>query len=72
MVAGLLATLSIVFWRMRQWKVKEARTLNEVSQLKSKLFSVISHDLRGPIGNLQSLLEMVTKEYVSQDEFKNI
>ena len=71
-VAGLLATLSIVFWRMRQWKVKEARTLKEVSELKSKLFSVISHDLRGPINNLQSLLEMVTKEYVTQEEFKNI
>lgn len=71
-VAGLLATLSIVFWRMRQWQVKEAKTLQEVSQLKSKLFSVISHDLRGPINNLQSLLEMVTKEYVTQEEFKNI
>ncbi|MBI1770331.1 MAG: hypothetical protein HYR67_18330 [Bacteroidetes bacterium] len=71
-VAALLATLSIVFWRMRQWKVREARTLQEVNQLKSKLFSVISHDLRGPINNLQSLLEMVTKEYVTPDEFKNI
>jgi len=71
-VAALLATLSIVFWRMRQWKVREARTLQEVNQLKSKLFSVISHDLRGPINNLQSLLEMVTREYVTQDQFKNI
>jgi signal transduction histidine kinase len=71
-MAALLATLSIVFWRMRQWKVKEARTLEEVSQLKSKLFSVIRHDLRGPINNLQALLEMVTKGYVTQEEFKNI
>jgi signal transduction histidine kinase len=71
-VAGLLSTLSIVFWRMRQWKAREAKTLEEVNQLKSKLFSVISHDLRGPINNLQSLLSMVTKDYVTQDEFKNI
>src|SRR5258707_2032565 len=71
-VAALLATLSIVFWRMRQWKANQAKILEEVNRLKSKLFSVISHDLRGPINNLQSLLEMVMKDYVTQDEFKNI
>jgi signal transduction histidine kinase len=71
-VAILLATLSIVFWRMRQWKAREAQTLDEVNQLKSKLFSVISHDLRGPINNLQSLLSMVMKDYLTPEEFKNI
>lgn len=70
--AVLLASLSFVFWRMRQWKVREAKTLEEVNRLKSKLFSVISHDLRGPINNLQSLLGMVMKEYVTQEEFKSI
>lgn len=71
-IAALLATLSIVFWRMRQWQVKEAKTLQEVNQLKSKLFSVISHDLRGPISNLQSLLDMLTKEIITPTEFKDI
>ncbi|GHM99473.1 hypothetical protein WSM22_09630 [Cytophagales bacterium WSM2-2] len=71
-VAFLLATLSIVFWRMRQWQVKEAKTLQEVNRLKSKLFSVISHDLRGPIANLQSLLDLVTKEFITPAEFKDI
>jgi len=71
-VAILLGSLSFIFWRMRQWQVRQAKTLQEVSALKSKLFSVISHDLRGPIQNLQSLIEMVTKDYVTQEEFKTI
>lgn len=71
-VAVLLASLSVVFWRMRQWKVREAKTLEEVNRLKTKLFSVISHDLRGPINNLESLLGMAMKEYVTPEEFKTI
>jgi signal transduction histidine kinase len=71
-VALLLAALSVVFWRMRQWKAREAKTLEEVNRLKTKLFSVISHDLRGPINNLESLLAMAMKEYVTQEEFKSI
>jgi signal transduction histidine kinase len=71
-VVVLLTALSFLFWRMRQWKVREAKTLEEVNRLKTKLFSVISHDLRGPINNLESLLGMAMKEYVTPDEFKNI
>lgn len=71
-VALLLAALSLVFWRMRQWKAREAKTLEEVNRLKTKLFSVISHDLRGPINNLESLLGMAMKEYMTQEEFKSI
>lgn len=71
-VVILLGVLSFVFWRMRQWKAREAKTLEEVNRLKTKLFSVISHDLRGPINNLESLLGLAMKEYVTQEEFKNI
>jgi len=50
----------------------QAENLQQLNQLKTKLFSVISHDLRGPIGNLQALLELVTTRAMSADEFITI
>ena len=35
------------------------KELLEVSDLRDRLFIVLAHDLRGPIGNLQSLLQMI-------------
>jgi len=47
----------------------QAENLLKVDQVKTKLFSVISHDLRGPISNLQSLLDLFTKKLMTADEF---
>lgn len=47
----------------------QAEHLRELDQMKTKLFSVISHDLRGPITNLQSLLGLFTKKLMTADEF---
>jgi two-component system sensor histidine kinase/response regulator len=57
---------------MEQQKISiqtQAENLRQIDQLKTKLFSVISHDLRGPIANLQSLLDLFTKKLMTADEF---
>jgi two-component system sensor histidine kinase/response regulator len=46
----------------------QAESLQRLNRLQSKLFSVISHDLRGPIGNLQGVLELFTKKQLSEKE----
>lgn len=47
----------------------QAEKLQELNLLKSKLFSVIGHDLRGPINSLQALLDLFTKNLLTQEEF---
>jgi two-component system sensor histidine kinase/response regulator len=47
----------------------QAETLQNLNQLKTKLFSVISHDLRGPLATLHALLDLLTKKRVTHEEF---
>jgi two-component system sensor histidine kinase/response regulator len=82
----LLALLSFFFWRWRTVQANanreleeqkqqielQASKLQEVNQLKTKLFSVIGHDLRGPLANLHALLELLTNNLVTADEFVSL
>lgn len=47
----------------------QSAKLQQLNALQSKLFSVISHDLRGPINNLQMLLDLLTRKLMSGEEF---
>lgn len=54
-------------------KNAELRKKNdELSNLKDRLFSVIAHDLRGPISSLRSILEMISHGHISDQEFKDL
>ena len=43
--------------------------LREINQTKDKLFSIIGHDLRGPIGAFQGLLKLYKDGEIAQNEF---
>ena len=43
--------------------------LNDSNETKTKLFSIIGHDLRGPIGALQELLKLFSAGEMGQKEF---
>lgn len=45
------------------------RELEKANTSKEKLFSVIAHDLRGPIGNLKISLDLLEGGEISQSEF---
>lgn len=46
--------------------------LENMNSTKEKLFSIIAHDLRSPIGQLKTLLDLVNEQHISEDKFKQL
>jgi signal transduction histidine kinase len=44
--------------------------LKQANEIKDKLFFIIGHDLRGPLSNLKILLNLVSHNHVSDEEFR--
>jgi signal transduction histidine kinase len=51
---------------------EQALELERLNQLKDRIFSIIAHDLRGPLVNLSEVLKMIANDQISSEEFKNI
>jgi two-component system, sensor histidine kinase and response regulator len=47
---------------------KQAALLKVSNQQKDKLFSIVAHDLRGPLGSLKSLLDFLREKRLSEAE----
>lgn len=47
----------------------QAENLQDLNRVRLKLFSLVSHDLRGPISNIQTLLTMLTQRLLTIEEF---
>lgn len=75
--ALLIMVLALLFFKKEQEdyqllieeKNKELESLNDT---KEKLFSIIAHDLRSPLGQLKNSLDLVGNEYISADTFRQI
>ena len=42
-----------------------------MNKLKDRLFSIISHDLRGPLINLNDIIKMLNEGMITEEEFKS-
>jgi len=46
--------------------------LQQLNQLKDRVFSIIAHDLRGPLVNLGEILKMTSDDVITIEEFKTL
>jgi signal transduction histidine kinase len=63
----------VTFLRREAVKAKlQAEELEKLNQLKDKIFSLIAHDIRGPLVNLSEVLKMISNDTISMEEIKEI
>ncbi|MET1054688.1 MAG: histidine kinase N-terminal 7TM domain-containing protein [Pedobacter sp.] len=58
---------------LRQQALKsqqQAGELQKLNQLKDRVFSIMAHDLRGPLLNVTEVLKMMSDDIISPEEFK--
>ncbi|WP_153797927.1 sensor histidine kinase [Foetidibacter luteolus] len=51
---------------------KQSQKLQELNQLKNKLFAVISHDLRTPVSNLKMMLDFFRRGLLTHEEMEDV
>ena len=50
--------------------LQQTEELKRLNQLKDRIFSIISHDLRGPLVNLSEVIKMISNDLITIEEFK--
>jgi signal transduction histidine kinase len=52
--------------------ISKEEQLRQINSHKDKMLSILSHDIRGPIGNIHALINMTINSQLTQDEFKDL
>ena len=64
---------NLILLEDHQEKLKKlTKHLSELNATKDKLFSIIGHDLRTPIANLRSIVQLLSSRNISQDDFMQV
>ena len=61
--------------KVRQEALKskfQTEELQKLNQLKDRLFSIIAHDVRGPLVNLSEILKMIGNNQITLEEFRTL
>ncbi|MBW1294483.1 tetratricopeptide repeat-containing sensor histidine kinase [Aquimarina litoralis] len=72
---GVLIGISIILViiiRNRRERKRLIKKLNESNQVKNKLFSIISHDLKNEVSGLDNILKLLNENTISKIEFDEI
>ena len=74
LVSFIVALQYFKFEQMAAQKAIEQKNaeLEALNKTKEKLFSIIAHDLRSPIAQLKSTLDLVNRDYISKEEFHDL
>jgi len=50
----------------------QSKQLREINQTKNKLFSILGHDLRGPVGQVKTIVDLLLSGDLSKSEFEEL
>jgi signal transduction histidine kinase len=50
----------------------QSEELKSLNATKDRLFSIIAHDLRGPLSSLKGVMQLLDNEFISKEEFKHL
>ncbi len=84
MIAGLAILISLIFYRGRRFEKRakakleeknhmieeQSQELTKLSDLKTRLLAVVTHDLKSPIQGLFGILDLLEKKLASPDELQ--
>lgn len=77
-LCGLLSfTVALQYFKFEQMTSQKAiqeknDELEAMNKTKEKLFSIIAHDLRSPIAQIKSTLDLVNRDFISKEEFHEL
>ncbi|WP_425390014.1 tetratricopeptide repeat-containing sensor histidine kinase [Ekhidna sp.] len=66
-IAAIL--ISIIFMVVRELGIRK-RKLEDLNKFKSKIFAIVSHDLKSPIQSVSSVIEMFNEKLISKEEIE--
>lgn len=68
---AILLIMAVLFYYFRKTRQLNTR-LHAANQIKDKLFTIIGHDLRNPIGSITNVLAMMEDDDLTPDEQKHM
>ncbi|WP_299314674.1 ATP-binding protein [uncultured Aquimarina sp.] len=71
-IIAVILVFMILFIKTRKERKRYIKELNESNQIKNKLFSIISHDLKNEIHGLEGSLNLMKEDVISTEEFREI
>lgn len=71
-LAVLMLIAGIIVYRFYKREQERKKEVDAINATKDKLFSIIAHDLRSPIGTLKNNLAMTNYGMMSQAEFATV
>ena len=67
-VAALLLLIALIWYRLALTRKKRAEELAHLNETKDHLFSIVSHDVRTPVGAMGAVLRELTDDYDAMND----
>ena len=67
-VAALLLLIALIWYRLALTRKKRAEELAHLNETKDHLFSIVSHDVRTPVGAMGAVLRQMTDDYDAMND----